>query len=185
MSVSELNVTIDFEKLLETYNTLKIDELLKNSNNNQIAVQCRAECSIEDQLHQGTGSLMYEWSESGDPILRKNKFKQFEFTEICQYFRGTYIESIINTISETYTIQRTRFMMSKPKTCLSTHTDPTKRIHIPIYTNNDCYMVFTDKVFRMLPGKVYIADTTHDHTAVNTSYQFRTHLVMCLGQEFS
>ena len=183
MSVSTLNINLDFDKLLDAYKSLNIDELLKSSQHQQISVQCRPECPVEKQLYQGTGSLMYDWTDYDNQetlVKIENKFKQFEFTEICEYFKGTYIEEIINIISKEYPICRSRFMMSLPKTCLSTHSDPTQRIHIPIYTNQNCYMVFTDKVCRMVTGNVYKVDTTHDHTAVNASLQFRTHLVMCI-----
>jgi len=186
MSVTELNISIDHNRLQNEYKLLEIDKLLFNSVNNQIAVQCRPNCNEDDQLYQGTGSLMYDWSNldnEGNPTKLEERFKQFEFTEICKYFKGTYIEDIINIVNEKYIVHRTRFMTSKPKTCLSTHSDPTRRIHIPIYTNKDCYMVFTDKVYRLLCGKVYLADTTETHTAINASASLRTHMVMCIHED--
>lgn len=185
MLVTELDITLDYNKLQNEYNLLEIDELLFNSVNNQIAVQCRPSCAKDEQLYQGTGSLVYDWSKldhEGCPTKLEKRFKQFEFTEVCDYFKGTYFEEIINLVNKKHIIHRTRFMMSKPKTCLSTHSDSTRRIHIPIYTNNDCYMVFTDQVYRLPYGKVYIADTTETHTAINASTSFRTHLVMCIHE---
>lgn len=190
MSVEELDVNIDYEKLMHDYERLDIDNILKGSYSdhahyNQIAVQCRPECPVEEQLYQGTGSLVYDWSkldEDGNPTMLPKRFKQYEFTEIAEYFKGSYFEEAINIVNEKFTIHRTRIMMSKPKSCLSTHTDATRRIHIPLVTNEDCYMVFTDKVYRMPFGKTYIADTTETHTAVNASTQRRTHIVMCIHE---
>lgn len=186
MLVTELDITIDYNKLQHEYNLLKIDQLLKNSRINQIAVQCIPGCPIDDQLYQGTGSLMYDWNnldKNGNPYKRHKQFRQFDFIETNNYFKNTYIEEIINLVSDKYKICRTRFIMSEPKTCLSTHSDPTRRIHIPIYTNNDCYMVFTDKVYRLDHGKIYITNTTEEHTAVNASNKTRTHLVMCVDED--
>jgi hypothetical protein len=44
-------------------------------------------------------------------------------------------------------------------------------------------MIFTDKLFRMSAGKVYLTDTTEYHTAVNASNKRRTHIVMCVHEK--
>lgn len=185
MSITELDINIDYNKLQDEYNLLNIDNLLKNNKHHQIAVQCRAECPVDNQLYQGTSSLIYNWDDfdtTGELTLLETPFKQAEFINICEYFKGTYFEYIIDHVSQTYKICRTRFMMSRPKTCLSVHLDATKRIHIPIYTNNDCFMVFTDSgtICNMYTNKIYLADTTLPHTAINASKTYRTHLVMCV-----
>jgi hypothetical protein len=185
MLVTELDIDIDFNKLQKEYDLLKIEKLLDDSFNNQLAVQCRPECQPERQLYQGTASLVYDWSkldENGNPTKLPQIYRQFEFTAISDYFKGTYFEDIIEIVSKKYSVCRTRIMKSTPKTCLSTHSDPTRRIHIPVYTNDDCYMVFTDTVYRLPYGKVYLADTTKTHTAVNASKQSRTHIVMCVNE---
>lgn len=193
MDVTTLDINLDYEKLLGEYKRLDINNLLLgNIGNkpktapNQIAVQCRPNCPVEEQLYQGVGSLMYNWAnldEHGDPKLLTNRFKQYEFTEISQYFKGSYFEEVIDIINSKYTVHRTRFMLSKPKTCLSTHSDATRRIHIPIDTNNDCYMIFTNKVYRLPFGNIYLTDTTEPHTAVNASNKTRTHIVMCVHEK--
>jgi hypothetical protein len=193
MNVTILDIDLDYNKLLEEYERLDINNLLLgNIGNkpktapNQIAIQCRPQCPIEDQLYQGVGSLMYDWDnldENGNPEILTERFKQYEFTEISEYFKGSYFEEVTDVVNEKYIIRRTRFMLSKPKTCLSTHTDATRRIHIPIDTNDNCYMVLTDKVYRLPFGNVYLTDTTEPHTAVNASTRNRTHIVMCIHEK--
>lgn len=87
---------------------------------------------------------------------------------------------LINRYLEKYGLVRTRIMKSNPKTCLSWHVDMTKRVHIPLFTNNKCFMVIDDNVYRMPPDKIYLADTTQPHTAVNASFEPRAHIVGCL-----
>lgn len=86
----------------------------------------------------------------------------------------------INKFMEKYGVVRTRIMKSNPRSCLSLHRDLSKRIHIPLFTNENCFMVIDDQVFRMLPDNIYLADTTLPHTAVNASFEPRAHIVGCL-----
>ena len=65
--------------------------------------------------------------------------------------------------------------------CYSYHKDPTKRIHIPLITNDKCFMVIDDIVHRYpADGNYYISDTTKMHTAVNGSWEDRVHIVGCI-----
>jgi hypothetical protein len=105
---------------------------------------------------------------------------EYRFDTVCNYFKNTYIEEVLNKIQEHYPIYRTRFMLSHPKTNLSWHRDLTKRIHIPIYTNDNCFMIIDDNVIRLPFGNTYLVDTVKHHTAVNASSSKRVHLVSCL-----
>jgi len=84
-----------------------------------------------------------------------------------------------NSIIEDLNMFRTRVMILKPKTCLSLHADPRKRIHIPIDTNENCFIMI-DQYAHHLPadGSAYLVDTTKLHTAINASLgSNRTHIV--------
>lgn len=88
-----------------------------------------------------------------------------------------YTNSIILMLN----LVRTRVMRMKPKTCYSYHSDMTKRIHIPLITNENCFMVIEDEIFRYpADGNYYIMDTTKKHTAVNASFRERIHIVGCI-----
>ena len=63
----------------------------------------------------------------------------------------------------------------------SYHVDMTKRIHIPLRTNDDCMFMVEDNVYKMPElGQAYMLDTTHKHTALNLSWENRVHAVFCL-----
>ena len=88
-----------------------------------------------------------------------------------------YTNSIITELN----MYRTRVMRMSKKSCYSYHFDRTKRIHIPLITNKDCFMVIEDKVFRYpADGNYYIIDTTKMHTFVNASKEERIHIVGCI-----
>lgn len=84
---------------------------------------------------------------------------------------------------------RTRIMRMKPKTVYSGHADPTPRIHVPIVTNFNCAMIWSDRTssyveaVNLLPGFAYWTDTTKHHTAANFDENIeRIHIVMCVDQ---
>jgi hypothetical protein len=85
-----------------------------------------------------------------------------------------YINSIIKDLK----MYRTRIMKLKSKTCYSYHKDLSKRIHIPIQTNENCFIII-DKKIEHLPadGNYHVVDTTQYHTALNASFLDRIHLV--------
>lgn len=183
--IQELDIFVNHEKLVSSFYDLDIDNLLQ-TDPFQIAVQCRKETEKASQLHESCGSLIFDWQAyEKNPVgripLRKDKLKEQDFTETCDLFKDTYINTVIDRINQKYPIVRGRFMLMKHKSCLTMHVDKTKRIHIPIYTNNDCMMIIDDKICRMPFGKTYLVDTTIPHTALNASKDPRVHLVFCLA----
>ena len=90
----------------------------------------------------------------------------------------------VNSIIDEYKLYRTKFFLMRPKTCYSYHRDQTKRLHIPIVTNDKCFFVINDRVVRTPEeGRPYVLDTTQIHTAVNASFMDRIHLIGCLPHE--
>ena len=85
-----------------------------------------------------------------------------------------YINGIISDLNMTYT----RLMKLKPKSCYSYHRDKTKRIHLVVTTNPDCWMIIEKRIcYLPINGSYYITDTTKMHTAVNASNEDRIHIV--------
>lgn len=185
MNCINLDLNIDYDKLLKTFNDLNIDSILDREPF-QVAVQCRQDCDKASQLYESCGSLIFDWKAyEQNPVgklpLRSKILKETEFVEICDLFKGTYIEDVIKEIKSSYPIVRGRFMKMKHKTCLTMHTDKSKRIHIPIYTNNDCMMIVNDEIIKLPYGNTYFVDTTVPHTALNASKDSRVHLVFCIS----
>ena len=101
-----------------------------------------------------------------------------KYTEICPEFKGSYVEEVYNTIRSHFHIGRIRFLMKPPRTCLSWHRDPEKRLHIPIITNKGNIMVIDNEAFHMpSDGAGYITDNTKYHNFFNGSEVDRVHLV--------
>ena len=101
-------------------------------------------------------------------------YEETDFTELN--FNLPYINSIIEKLD----MYRTRVLVLKPKTCYSIHSDPTKRIHIPIITNKKCWLIVNQEVMHLpADGRYYEIDTTQKHTALNGSWEDRIHIVGC------
>jgi len=88
-----------------------------------------------------------------------------------------YTNSVISSLG----MYRTRLMKMTEKTCYTYHWDPSKRMHIPLVTNDDCFFVIEDQVSRYpADGSHYLVDTTKKHTFVNASRFERIHIVGCV-----
>ena len=114
---------------------------------------------------------------------RLEPVKESQYTELCPEFKDTYIEEVYNLVKKHFKIGRMRFLMKPPRTCLSWHRDPEKRLHIPIITNKGNIMVIDDIAFHMpSDGAAYITDNTKYHNFFNGSECERVHLVSTLLQ---
>ena len=83
----------------------------------------------------------------------------------------------INSIITHFKLVRSRVMNLASKTCLSYHRDPTFRFHLPVYTNENCFLIIDKQVHHLPVGKCYIINSTLPHTAVNASWEGRTHII--------
>lgn len=104
---------------------------------------------------------------------------------LLEIFEGTEIETLFEWLRD-YTVCRSRiFVLGQGnKSEYGIHTDPTKRLHVPIVTNLSCGFNFYneehDKIhedFLEANGSVYIVDTTIPHNTQNTDSQDRIHIV--------
>ena len=77
---------------------------------------------------------------------------------------------------------RTRIMSMPSRQCYSIHKDPGPRVHLPISTNSQCWMIWPtlSKCYRMPEGILFWTDTTKEHTFINGDIKDRIHLVMCI-----
>ena len=119
--------------------------------------------------------------ESKDPYLGTGLFTSIKGSEsnfTIPLFDLPYTNKIIQDLG----LCRVRLMKLMPKTCYSWHHDQSKRIHIPLVTNEKCLMVVEDKAFHIpADGNYYLIDTTKKHTAINGDFKLeRIHLIGCL-----
>jgi hypothetical protein len=102
-----------------------------------------------------------------------------DFVFIQPSLKGTLIEQYIKK----YNGFRTRIMAMSPKSSYTVHKDYTPRVHIPIVTNPNAWMVWPNhqRCYHLRDGAVYYTDTTKPHTALNGSLdEVRIHIVMCI-----
>jgi hypothetical protein len=114
---------------------------------------------------------------SGEGKLNNLDFLEKDFNVFA--YDLPYTNSILSELG----MYRTRLMNMKPKTCYSYHWDPTKRMHIPLITNENNFFVIDDEVSRYpADGSYYLIDTTKKHTFVNASFENRLHIVGCVDE---
>ena len=134
-------------------------------------------------IHGGNIRGLY-WTypkESWQEEQRLGMVDETSYTEICSVFKNTYVEEIYKMLKKEWKIGRARFLMKPPRSCLSWHRDPEKRIHIPIITNPGCRMVIEDESYHMpADGSIYITDNTKYHNFFNGGEIDRIHLVTTL-----
>ena len=186
MSINVLDYNFDIEQLTSECKNL-IDTVDLHKHHNQISLKHTADDLLDDLWYQGCGSLKYKFGEDfidDDGNLKENtvKLEQKDFTRLNTALAGTYLEQVHNDIAKDYTFGRLRLMAMPHKKCMSMHTDTSKRIHIPIVTNENCLMIIDNQVHHMpANGKAYLTDTTKPHTALNANHSFmRLHLLFDL-----
>ena len=104
------------------------------------------------------------------------------FTVFNSFLSGQYIEEVYNTLCKDYAIGRVRLMSLPAGKCYSYHSDVSKRIHIPIETNEQCMMVIDNELKHMpADGSAWMTNTTKPHTAFNSNVSFeRIHILFDL-----
>ena len=119
---------------------------------------------------------------NNDPFYGIGRLSEVSHREdefIVPNFNMEYTNSVLKKLG----MYRSRLMTMRETSCYSYHKDPTKRIHIPLITNDKCFMVIDDIVHRYpADGNYYIVDTTKMHTAINGSWEDRVHIVGCTNE---
>lgn len=152
---------IDLEKLLET--ALICDKT------NQLSI---TSITGNDDWDCSTGKI--------HNLARPERF----YSTLNKSLVGTEFERVINAYPNYYRWRVMKLPSNSNYTIHADSNDPDKinlRVHIPIITNRNCYMIFFDDagehLYHMEAGKVYEANTTGLHSAINFSTHDRYHLV--------
>ena len=107
----------------------------------------------------------------GRPLTRKHHI----WTEWRPGFEDQQLLTCLSGITDA--VDRIRLMRLKPFRCYSWHYDTTPRIHIPLITSKQCFLVVEQESKHLECGNIWWVDTTKYHTAVNGSDRERYHLV--------
>lgn len=73
---------------------------------------------------------------------------------------------------------RVRILLMTRQTCYTYHSDlDSYRVHIPLVTNDKCFMVIDGECWHLPLGNAYLVNVGLMHTAVNASTENRIHIV--------
>jgi hypothetical protein len=162
-------------------NYTKIDEI-----NYQQLVDCyyHIENKIVWNIDSGKSrqtSIQYADQEdvflSATSSLLPNRLEK-EYHLLNPLFVNTPFEDIVKK----YNLVRSRLMWMDSKSCYSIHRDFSKRLHIPLVTNEDCRFIFPDdsEIFHLPIGGVYSVNTHKRHSFCNFSKTSRLHFLGCV-----
>ena len=185
MNVNKIDIDVDYDRLRKEFRDMDVEQFLIK-NNGQMMLQTMSNTPVEEQKLKGCLSLYYDFDNhdpkdpNSKPEIRDVILKEEDFSEVCDYLKGTYTEEVINLLSSEYGIVRGRYMMMNWKSCLTYHHDDTPRIHLPLITNDGCFMIIDGKTEKLHESVTYHVDTTKDHTALNAGKHLRFHMVFCL-----
>ena len=186
MNVEPLEYNFDIQQLKDECENL-VSTVGLHKHHNQISLKHTADELLDNPWYQGCGSLKYKFGEdfidqNGNLKESEVKLEQTDFTTLNRALTGTYLEEVHDTVAQEYKFGRLRLMAMPHKKCMSIHTDTSKRIHIPIITNENCLMIINNQVYHMpANGNAYLTDTTKPHTALNANHSFmRLHLLFDL-----
>ena len=136
MYIEVLEENIDLKTILEEANSVKVFLKAGWKDIDQVGLQS----------HKPDLDPNEEWKSS----VGKSTGLQYPET----YFKYPLFQlPTINRIMEKYGMKRTRIMKSDPKTCLTMHQDLTKRIHIPLISNDKCFMAIEDRNYILNQGR--------------------------------
>lgn len=182
MYLNSLDIQINYEQLLKEFT-----EILKpKAINNQLSLQARVDTPKDKQLTEGCGSLYWNWDDYDENTMDKPpkhdiELNEKDFVVAVDLIKNTYTEKLLYLLVKKYNIHRTRLMCMKSRAALSWHRDYSKRLHIPLVTSSDSFMVVEDTKIHIPYGKAHIVDTTLYHTAVNCGLEDRWHIVGCVS----
>lgn len=164
MELVKLLGNVDNFDLLRT----EVNDIISTKLTDQNQINLQNLSGEEDDWYCGIGSAVR---------LRNSNEKDYKF--IQPSLKGTAIESIINR----YGAYRTRIMNMRPRSCYSVHSDFSFRIHIPISTTRQAWMVwpFANECHHFEEGNIYWTNTQKPHSAFNGSEANRIHIVMCVS----
>ena len=183
---SRINLNVDIERLGKAYFDFKHHIGFKNDDKRNIdfnAICVNRIPGDEKSISGGNVRGIY-WTmpdTTNHEEQRLEPINESLYTELCPEFKDTYVEEVYNLVRKHFKIGRMRFLMKPPRTCLSWHRDPEKRLHIPIITNVGNRMIIEDISFHMpADGAAYVTDNTKYHNFFNGSECERVHLVSTL-----
>jgi hypothetical protein len=155
---------------IENFNQLKLEvlELIKELGQGLTQIMC-----------QGPTPENHDWDTGSGRISTLKVKEEADYCHLNPRLKGTELERLINE----YQGFRTRIITLTGRKCYSVHADPGFRIHVPIVTNDQAWMVwpYNNYSSKLEIGHSYLTNTTKNHTFLNGSLEDRIHIVMCVN----
>lgn len=150
--------TLDYTQVLKDY--LKIKKSIIWTDYGQKSKQAGLQYKLNEDM----------WKSA----VGKSKGDEKDYCHLNPIIENTVFYIIIKK----YNLVRSRFLFLGPYSNYSMHKDYSMRIHLPIITNDQSFMVFKEGLIQHLKsGNIYETDTTKEHTAINCSENWRLHFV--------
>ncbi|HMN68571.1 MAG TPA: aspartyl/asparaginyl beta-hydroxylase domain-containing protein [Bdellovibrionales bacterium] len=132
----------------------------------------------EDPLYDGVGSLFRPHRPASAPT------DEAAYSIFHRDLRDWYLHEVYTQVRQFAdgAVGRVRLIRLGPKSCMSLHKDVNFRLHVPIVSNPQCFMIFENYGFFHLAadGSAYLTDTLGRHTVMNGSDSPRIHMVFSL-----
>jgi len=111
-------------------------------------------------------------------VLVQKKFHLIKDRQVKFSFEKLpYTYEILNKIKKFFQFKDVTYRMIMPNTAYNWHFDRGGVcFHIPIISNTGCFFVYEDKIYSMLPGKLYKVQNNCYHTFVNAGPNPRVHI---------
>jgi hypothetical protein len=169
--MSEENFSMQIEKTFREFDAKKLASIYESLDQTKKQISFSSRGNITD-MQDGVGSIF-----DYQPAV------EWDWDHINPIFKGTYLETVYNTLAKDYKLGRARFMrMDKNNRALSYHYDEGIRLHIPIMTNPHAWFVLANQTLYNMSdlGTLYILDANEHHSALNLCRQNlpRVHIVI-------
>jgi Aspartyl/Asparaginyl beta-hydroxylase len=133
------------------------------------------------QLSAGQRQISLRWAGdfAGTGDLRDTRSNPLGYREpdFCDWQPHTeYLQQVCTSLG-VGPVGRVRLLLLPPNTCYSFHHDAGWRLHIPLQTNANAFMVIHGRLWHLPAGAAYLTNVEHHHTALNAGSTDRIHIV--------
>jgi hypothetical protein len=185
--VIELNFDIDVEKLQSWY--YEVTQRFSNLKFNISMTHLYTEIL---QTADGVDVWGMSWPVEQDlPILpryaaRPDLYPETNMPEeefkskmkVMERYKFGYFKELLDTFGED-TLTFCRVAVHSPGARIQPHSDGerTIRLHIPIVTNNESWIIWDDRKYNLKPGRMYLINTVPIHSTINNGATSRAHII--------
>ena len=134
--------------------------------------------------HSSTNFVPIKWNYES---LTTGKEAEVNTEYVEQFNLQNFIEEITDIIKKSYgngTVVRMLFTRMNPNSKILPHKDAGEslirahRIHVPIFTNENCLFTVNEETINMKPGEIWEIDNSETHSVENNSNNYRIHFII-------